>query len=280
MNANRSPAPMFNSLVNKVNSTINRMNSGTSSPASSGIMASMPIIIILLVFIVSAVLIFVYWSTISNTFRNWWNATALYFSGNQKVKKEEAPPPTPNHQPAPEYHHPPPPQDTSHYNQLVENTLPEKRQVFNISENRYTFYDAEPLCKALGAEIATYEQVKEAYDNGGDWCNYGWTAGQMALYPTQDATYQKLQSGPEEQRTSCGKVGINGGYFDNPELRFGVNCYGTKPSQTNNDASLVSNNNNYPETPDMIEFDKKVAKYRTLANTIGILPFASGKWSE
>ena len=276
MNANRSPAPMFNSLVNKVNSSINRMNSAASSSSPSGIMASMPIIIVLLVFIVSAVLIFVYWNTISNTLRNWWNATALYFSGGEKVKNEEAPPSPPQPQPSP----PPPSQDTSHYNKLVENTLPEKRQVFNISENRYTFYDAEPLCKALGAEIATYEQVKEAYDNGGDWCNYGWTAGQMALYPTQDATYQKLQSGPEAQRTSCGQVGINGGYFDNPELRFGVNCYGTKPSQTNNDANLVSNNNNYPETPDMIEFDKKVAKYRSLANTIGILPFASGKWSE
>ena len=276
MNANRSPAPMFNSLVNNVNSTINRMNNGTSTATtSSKLIAWLPVIIALLVFITIAVLIFVYWINISNTLRNWSNSISLYFSGNKvKVNISEEP-----SQPPPPPPPPPPPQDTQ-YNQLVENTLPERRQVFNISENRYTFYDAEPLCKALGAEIATYEQVKEAYDKGGDWCNYGWTAGQMALYPTQDSTYQKLQSGPEQQRTTCGKVGINGGYFDNPELRFGVNCYGSKPSQTNNDASLVSNNNNYPETPDMIEFDKKVAKYKSLAANIGILPFSNGKWSE
>ncbi len=28
----------------------------------------------------------------------------------------------------------------------------------------------------------------------------------------------------------CGKPQLNGGYFDNPNLRFGVNCYGIKPS--------------------------------------------------
>ena len=43
---------------------------------------------------------------------------------------------------------------------LVETLLPTaskdpRAEVFNVNENDYTFYDAEPLCKALGAELAT-----------------------------------------------------------------------------------------------------------------------------
>ena len=107
---------------------------------------------------------------------------------------------------------------------IVDKQLPQqkKKEVFNIKENRYKYEDAEPLCNALGAELATYEQVKEAYERGADWCNYGWVKGQRAVYPTQPGTYEKMQKGPKEQRQACGKPGINGGYFDNPDLRFGV----------------------------------------------------------
>jgi hypothetical protein len=87
-------------------------------------------------------------------------------------------------------------------------------EVFNISSNRYTYNDAEPLCKALGAELATYDQVKDAWTKGADWCNYGWVKGQMAVYPTSEETYQKTQGGSEEGRQACGRPGINGGYFD------------------------------------------------------------------
>ena len=34
------------------------------------------------------------------------------------------------------------------------------KEVFSVSANKITYNDAEPLCKALGAELATYEQVK------------------------------------------------------------------------------------------------------------------------
>ena len=71
-------------------------------------------------------------------------------------------------------------------------------EVFNVNKNDYSFYDAEPLCRALGAELATYDQVKEAWTKGADWCNYGWVKGQVAVYPTQPETYDKLQSGPRK----------------------------------------------------------------------------------
>lgn len=163
---------------------------------------------------------------------------------------------------------------------VVEKILPPggNPQVFNVSKNKFTFYDAEPLCRALGAELATYEQVKEAWEKGADWCNYGWVKGQMAVYPTQKETWEKLQAGPEEQRLTCGNPGLNGGFFDNPELRYGVNCYGSKPSQSSHDATQVAKGT--PQSPGELAFDKKVAQYRSEADNIGILPFNSNKWNS
>lgn len=149
-------------------------------------------------------------------------------------------------------------------------------QVFNVSSNKYTYYDAEPLCKALGAELATYDQVKDAWSKGADWCNYGWIKGQMAVYPTSDDSFNKLQKGPAEQQLACGRPGVNGGYFDNPELRYGVTCYGSKPSKENHD--VMNGVTATPTSPDALEFDKKVAEYKLDAHTIGIMPFNTNKW--
>ncbi len=161
---------------------------------------------------------------------------------------------------------------------IVEKVLPGRKEVFNIASNRYMYEDAAPLCKALGAELATYDQVKSAFDKGADWCNYGWTKGQLALFPTQKETWEKLQSGPEGQRNACGRPGVNGGYFDNPELRFGVNCYGAKPSQSAHDAATIGKG--APLSPDALDFDKRVNTFRSDADHIAVNPFREGVWSE
>ena len=163
---------------------------------------------------------------------------------------------------------------------LVEKVLPNvgSPEVFNVSKNTFTYYDAEPLCRALGAELATYDQVKQAWEKGADWCNYGWVKGQAAVYPTQKTTWDQIQAGPEDQRQSCGVPGLNGGYFDNPELRFGVNCYGQKPNQSQHDEADL--NKGAPLSPGALEVQKKVAKFRTEAASIGIMPFSSDKWSS
>lgn len=162
---------------------------------------------------------------------------------------------------------------------LVEKILPNvgAAEVFNISKNTFTYYDAEPLCRALGAELATYDQVKQAWERGADWCNYGWVKGQTAVYPTQKDTWERIQAGPEEQRTSCGVPGLNGGFFDNPEMRFGVNCYGNKPTQSQHDEAKM--NQGAPLSPGALEVQKKVAKFRTEAASIGVMPFSGDKWS-
>ena len=156
----------------------------------------------------------------------------------------------------------------------IGNMLPGQREVFNIADNKYKYSDAEPLCKAFGAELATYDQVKEAWKKGADWCNYGWVKGQSAVYPTQQSTYDKLQAGPEDQRMACGTPGVNGGYFDNPELRFGVNCYGARPAQTDTDfRHLMQQDGN--RTQGALEYDKKVQDFKTHRDQIPVNPFHS-----
>ena len=163
---------------------------------------------------------------------------------------------------------------------VVERVLPPAKEVFTVSKNDYSFYDAAPLCKALGAELATYDEVKKAWQNGADWCNYGWVKGQMAIYPTQDSTYQELQQGPEDQRGVCGKPGLNGGYFDNPELKFGVTCVGKRPSQSQHDATAVSAGSTRPLTASGLEFEKKVQQFKVESDNLGILPFNKEKWGS
>lgn len=160
----------------------------------------------------------------------------------------------------------------------VQNMLPAGgKEVFNVGENKYKYSDAEPLCKAYGAELATYDQVKDAWNKGADWCNYGWVKGQAAVYPTQESTYQKLQAGPEDQRGACGIPGVNGGYFDNPDLRFGVNCYGAKPGKT--DADERAQQKPRAMTNDAIEYDRKVRNYKKKLNEIPLMPFNGTQWA-
>ena len=86
-----------------------------------------------------------------------------------------------------------------------------QKQVFNVPGNTYTYEDGKAICKAYGGDLATYEQIEDAYNGGGEWCNYGWSDKQMALMPTQEKTYHKLQKIPGHEN-DCGRPGINGGY--------------------------------------------------------------------
>ena len=164
---------------------------------------------------------------------------------------------------------------------VVEKVLPPSgiNEVYNVTQNKFTYYDAEPLCKALGAELATYEQVKEAWGKGADWCNYGWVKGQMAIYPTQKETYDKLQAGPADQHNACGTTGINGGFFDNADMRYGVNCYGKKPSQSAHDEQMLMEEGKVAKTPQTLKVDQMVAEFKTEVDSLYVKPFSDSKWS-
>jgi len=57
--------------------------------------------------------------------------------------------------------------------------------VFLVSKGRYTFSYGNALnaCKAVGAKLASYGQLKVAYKAGMNVCNCGWTTDKKAHYP-------------------------------------------------------------------------------------------------
>ena len=58
-------------------------------------------------------------------------------------------------------------------------------------------------------------QIEDAYKSGAEWCNYGWSDNQLALFPTQKTTWHKLQK-IKGHKHDCGRAGINGGFIANP----------------------------------------------------------------
>lgn len=154
-----------------------------------------------------------------------------------------------------------------------------RKQVFNIPGNYYNYDNAKALCSAYGAELATYDQIEDAYNNGAEWCNYGWSANQLALFPTQKTTYDTLQK-IKGHENDCGRTGINGGYIANPNVKFGVNCYGNKPKITEEEEELMKTSSPYPETKEDIIFQKKVDALKNNLDQILVSPFNQNTWGE
>jgi hypothetical protein len=142
-------------------------------------------------------------------------------------------------------------------------------EVFYVANNIFTYEKAPTVCKAYGAEVATYSQVEDAYSRGAEWCGYGWTQGGIALFPTQQATWDKLQMEVDpKKRISCGRPGINGGYFE-PTTKFGVNCYGIRPTKKPGTGQDVDK-----------EFAQGVDRMKGMLDKISVYPFSSSDWSE
>ena len=264
-------------IANAVSNSTNFMKSNNSSSATSSSASGGSALIWVVGFLIIFLAIFAYYyDPFTRSIQNWVDSINMWLTG--KGSPPSSPPPAPIVAPvAPQN------ENENHatgVERVVEKILPPAKEVFTISKNDYSYYDAAPLCKALGAELATYDEVKHAWQKGADWCNYGWVKGQMAVYPTQKGTYEELQQGPEDQRGACGKPGLNGGYFDNPELKFGVTCSGRRPPQTSHDATSVTSGSRQPLTASGLEFEKKVQQFKVESDTMGVLPFNKEKWSS
>ena len=145
-------------------------------------------------------------------------------------------------------------------------------EVFHISDAQFTYDEAAAVCAAYDSQLATYEQIVEAYNSGAEWCGYGWSAGGMALYPTQKTTWTELQREIDPgKRTACGRPGVNGGYFD-PMNKFGVNCFGFKPK-----------GDFKPPAPlpgvDKQAFESSVNKFKEMLKTLNLSPWSRSQWS-
>jgi hypothetical protein len=163
-------------------------------------------------------------------------------------------------------------------------TTPEKPEVFNVGENIYGYPEAEAVCKAFGADVASYEQIIEGAKKGANWCNYGWSADQRVLYPVQKSVWKKMQDNYGGNKGACGRVwpvefnkvnfAVQGGYQPNPNMQFGVNCYGIKQGPLSHESSKQSIMSDKD-----IAIANAVAKLQANRQNITVLPFNQDVWS-
>ncbi len=154
-----------------------------------------------------------------------------------------------------------------------------EKQVYHIPGNKYTYENAKAVCAAYDNRLATIGEMQDAYNRGADWCSYGWSDDQMALYPTQTSKWQTLQT-IKGHKQDCGRPGINGGYISNPNIRFGINCYGYKPEITAEEADIMANASPYPITQKEIDFTNRVNYWKTQIPSILVSPFNNDNWSR
>tara|TARA_Y100000389_G_scaffold396_2_gene375 strand:- start:105 stop:881 length:777 start_codon:yes stop_codon:yes gene_type:complete len=157
----------------------------------------------------------------------------------------------------------------------VENEKPiKKKEVFHIPGNTFQYDEAKKMCKKYHSKLANFKELNDAYNKGADWCSYGWSDGQMALFPTQDNKWQKLQ-GIDGHENDCGRPGINGGYIEDSKLKFGVNCFGYKPKIKEIDQKNMSKNRFTNIINKKSEKDKK----NEVPNVI-VAPFNNESWNS
>lgn len=151
-------------------------------------------------------------------------------------------------------------------------------EVFQVGNGNLSYVEAKAACRAAGAKLATYSQIEDAYNNGAEWCSYGWSDGQLALFPTQKATYEQLQAGCTGDQNACGRPGINGGYIANPNVRFAANCYGTKPKPSKAEKRALD----APAaiSPQDSEANRLAQLFKQADKHFKVRPFAPGEWSE
>jgi len=135
------------------------------------------------------------------------------------------------------------------------------KEVFHVYSNKdngqdnFIFDQANLVCKSLKSELATMDQMYNAFKNGANWNEQGWIEKQVALYPIINSNDNGI---------------LEGGYFSNKNEIFGVNCYGVKPTDVNfikqEPCTIITEEDRtYNE---ILQIPKKLA------------PFNKNKWSE
>ena len=153
-------------------------------------------------------------------------------------------------------------------------------EVYNIANNSFTYQDAQAVCTSLDGRLATYDEIENSYEKGGEWCNYGWSDSQMILFPTQKSTWNELQKS-STNKNNCGRPGVNGGHLEDSSKKFGINCYGKKPNAKVLDKIKNDTNVKAIKSKEDIILDAKIKYWRENGEKmLTVNSFNSKQWNE
>jgi hypothetical protein len=91
-------------------------------------------------------------------------------------------------------------------------------EAFHIGGYTHRAADAQAECDKYGAELATRDQMEDAWDEGANWCSWGHEVGGMS-YPVNTSLVSGCSTTPK--LVTHGPTQAN--------VKKGVNCYGVKP---------------------------------------------------
>ena len=112
---------------------------------------------------------------------------------------------------------------------------------------------------------------------------------QLALFPTQKDTWKKIQNSVGDNcedasmKNVCGRPGINGGYIGNPNIKYGVNCYGVKPKAKDHELNRMNAHNDriLPKSRSQVLAEKKMTFWKENADKLlSINGFNRDAWSK
>jgi hypothetical protein len=111
-------------------------------------------------------------------------------------------------------------------------TKKDNREVFLIYGS-YTYPEAKEICKLYKGDIASLEQLDEAFKKGANWCTWGWLNEKYIAYPVQESYWKFIE---KQHKGFCGPTaGVNKIKNIDISKRFSINCFGIKPKQTKKD---------------------------------------------
>tara|TARA_B100000787_G_scaffold98922_1_gene72988 strand:+ start:10538 stop:11548 length:1011 start_codon:yes stop_codon:yes gene_type:complete len=151
------------------------------------------------------------------------------------------------------------------------------KEVFHIPGSRFTYNDANAICKSMNSDLASYEQLQNAQKNGANWCSYGWSQDQLAIYPTSQNKFDELNKN-DKTKYDCGFVGVNGMYVNNTYMKFGANCYGFKPKKSELELSHSEVTDYKPKSSKEVIFENRVEYWKRRLGNVLITPFNKDKW--
>lgn len=167
-------------------------------------------------------------------------------------------------------------------------------EVYSTNRNIWSYDDAEAVCKIQGAELASYEHLVEAAENGAHWCNLGWVKSdttddsdslRFAHYPIQKKEFDKTKSSAKNKNT-CGmfwnekynnkEFSVQGGAYGKNNL-LAVNCYGPKRKMKIDERAML---NSMSDNVNNSELQSRIDSIQDKADNLMFLPYNKKQWAR